>query len=53
MAEVQYEITNDFARLVAACLGVDLDGEATQADVMPYNPAVLEAIASSGHALAH
>jgi len=42
MAEVQEEIVEGFAKMVAACLGVKMGGGE---EILPYDPAVLEGMA--------
>lgn len=46
MAAPRREWLECFAQLLAGVCGISLTGERT--DVMPYNPAYLEALANSG-----
>ena len=45
MAAPRQEWCELFARIVAASCGVTLDGDSS--DVLPYSPAILEAMAES------
>ena len=47
MAEPRREWLRTIVRAIAASVGVDL-GDAGRGDVLPYNPAMLQAIAESG-----
>ena len=47
MAEPRREWLRTIVRAIAASVGVDL-GDEGRGDVLPYNPAMLQAIAESG-----
>lgn len=46
MAHQRNEWFDAITRIVAAAVGVDISG--SRSDVMPYNPAILQALAESG-----
>jgi len=52
MAEAQRDVIKNYADIISAGFGISSDN-GTSSDVMPYSPAVMEAMANSGKDIKH